>query len=231
MRHKLSLFFIFTLATRAVAQQPPATFTAEQDHQNMMEQLGIQILRPGPSADAAAVNHANYDESLANPYPVLPDVLTLKNGKPVTTAEQWWTLRRPEIVEDMEREVYGRLPRDLPTVTWSVQSSERELVGRTAVIAKQLVGHVDNASYPAIAVDIAMTVVLPADAKGPAPGSHAASSVSSTRDAFASRTIGACCGPGLGAPREDWTISRPTRPWTRGTWGSKASPATAKPRS
>src|SRR5439155_544325 len=94
---------------------------------------------------------------------------TLKNGKPVTTAEQWWTLRRPEIVEDMEREVYGRLPRDLPTVTWSVQSSERELVGRAAVIAKQLVGHVDNASYPAIAVDIAMTVVLPADAKGPVP--------------------------------------------------------------
>ena len=76
MRHKLSLFFIFTLATRAVAQQPPATFTAEQDHQNMMEQLEIKTLRPGPSADAAAVNHANYDESLANPYPVLPDVLT-----------------------------------------------------------------------------------------------------------------------------------------------------------
>ena len=169
MRHQLSFFVIFTLATRAVAQQPPAAFTAEQDHQNMMEQLGIQILRPGPSANAAAVNHANYDESLANPYPVLPDVLTLKNGKPVTTAEQWWTLRRPEIVEDMEREVYGRLPRDIPTVTWSVQSSDRELVGRTAVVAKQLVGHVDNASYPAIAVDISMTVVLPADAKGPVP--------------------------------------------------------------
>ena len=164
-----TLFFIFTLATRAAAQQPPATFTAEQDHQNMMEQLGIKTLRPGPSADAAAVNHANYDESLANPYPVLPDVLTLKNGKPVTTAGQWWTLRRPEIVADMEREVYGRLPRDIPTVTWNVQSSERELVGRAAVIAKQLVGHVDNASYPAIAVDIAMTVVLPADAKGPVP--------------------------------------------------------------
>ena len=76
MRHQLSFFFIFTLATRAVAQQPPATFTAEQDHENMMEQLGIKTLRPGPSADAAAVNHANYDESLANPYPVLPDVLT-----------------------------------------------------------------------------------------------------------------------------------------------------------
>jgi hypothetical protein len=114
------------LAAQA-APQSPATFTAE-DHQNMMEQLRIKALRPGPSADAAAVNHANYDESLANPYPVLPDVLTLKNGRRVTTAEQWWTLRRPEIMEDMEREVYGRLPRDIPTVTWSVKINERELV-------------------------------------------------------------------------------------------------------
>ena len=64
----LSLFLIFALATRAAAQQPPATFTAEQDHQNMMAQLGIKTLRPGPSADAAAANPANYDESLANPY-------------------------------------------------------------------------------------------------------------------------------------------------------------------
>src|SRR5438045_8640391 len=107
MRHQLSLFFIFTLATRAVAQQPPATFTAEQDHQNMMEQLGIEILRPGPSADAAAVNHANYDEALANPYPVLPDVLALKNGKPGTTGVQSATVRRPQIVAGRQHQSDG----------------------------------------------------------------------------------------------------------------------------
>ena len=33
------------------------------------------------------LNHANYDESIADPYPVLPDVLTLKNGRKVTTPE------------------------------------------------------------------------------------------------------------------------------------------------
>ena len=32
-------------------------------------------------------NHANYDEATANPYPNLPEVLTLKNGKKVTSAE------------------------------------------------------------------------------------------------------------------------------------------------
>ena len=47
----------------------PVTFTADQDHQNMMDQLGIKALRPGPSGDEKAPNHANYDESKANPFP------------------------------------------------------------------------------------------------------------------------------------------------------------------
>lgn len=38
----------------------------------MMDQLGIKALRPGPSGNESAPNHANYDESLANPYPDLP---------------------------------------------------------------------------------------------------------------------------------------------------------------
>ena len=48
---------------------PPVTFTADQDHQNMMDQLGIKTLRPGWSGNENAPNHANYDESKANPYP------------------------------------------------------------------------------------------------------------------------------------------------------------------
>src|SRR5487761_2398455 len=35
---------------------PPVTFTTEQDHQNMMDQLGIKALRPGPSGDEKAPN-------------------------------------------------------------------------------------------------------------------------------------------------------------------------------
>ncbi|HXO74785.1 MAG TPA: hypothetical protein VN824_06130, partial [Puia sp.] len=99
----------------------PVTFTADQDHDNMMKQLGIKTLRPGPSGDEKAPNHANYDEALANPYPNLPDVLTLKNGKKVATADSWWKQRRPEIIEDLEREVYGRIPPNVPRVTWSVK--------------------------------------------------------------------------------------------------------------
>ncbi len=175
---KLLVLSLFPLCMHAAAQDasntagkypPPVTFTAEQDHQNMMDQLKIKALRPGPSGNEADPNHANYNEALANPYPELPDALTLKNGKKVTTAAMWWEQRRPEIVEDLEREMYGRMPTDVPKVDWKVVLTDREFFGFTPVIARQLVGHVDNSSYPLIDVNIAMTVVLPANAKGPVP--------------------------------------------------------------
>jgi hypothetical protein len=147
----------------------PINWTAAEDHKNMMEQLGIKALRPGPSGNESAPNHANYDESLANPYPNLPEVLTLKNGRKVTAADAWWKQRRPEIVEDFEREVVGRIPKSVPKVTWAVTNTVAATVGSRAVIGKQLVGHVDNTAYPPINVDIQMTLVTPADAARPVP--------------------------------------------------------------
>jgi hypothetical protein len=144
-------------------------WTAAEDHQNMMEQLGIKALRPGPSGNENAPNHANYDEATANPFPNLPDVLTLKNGKKVTTASVWWNQRRPEIVEDFEREVLGRVPKNVPKVTWEVTKTAEAKIGDHPVIGKQLLGHVDNSADPDIKVDIQMTLVLPAGAKGPVP--------------------------------------------------------------
>jgi hypothetical protein len=145
------------------------TYTAEQDHANMMKQLGIKSLRPGPSGNENAPNHANYDESAANPCPQLPDILTTNSGKKVTSAEMWWKQRRPELVNDLEREIYGKLPEKIPPVTWTVKITDREFVGRIPVIAKQIVGHVDNREYPLITVDINMMLVLPVNVKGPVP--------------------------------------------------------------
>ena len=147
----------------------PMKWTAAEDHQNMMTQLGIRALRPGPSGTESAPNHANYDESTANPFPNLPDVLTLKNGKKVATGAAWWSQRRPEIVEDFEREVLGRIPKNVPKVTWTVTDTAKAMAGTRAVTSMQLTGHVDNASYPLISVDIQMTLSLPADATGPVP--------------------------------------------------------------
>ena len=153
----------------AVYAQEPVTFTAEQDHQNMMDQLGIKSIRRGFDADQSSPYAANYDESKANPYPEIPELMKTNSGKKVKTAKQWYEVRRPEIIEDFEREVYGRLPENIPSVTWTVTAQEIETVGMMRVKAKQLVGHVDNSACPSINVDIKMVVVTPADAKGPVP--------------------------------------------------------------
>src|SRR5205809_1477289 len=159
-----------TAVPRSGAVAEPLDWTTQQDHQNMKEQLGIKVLRPGPSGRAGATNAANYDPAKANPYPNLPDPLTLKNGQKVTTAEMWWKQRRPEIVEDFEREVIGRVPKNVPKVTWTIvtQATDR-VVGEIPVVAKRLIGHVDNSACPAIKVDIQMMLVTPARAKSPVP--------------------------------------------------------------
>jgi hypothetical protein len=148
----------------------PLTWTTQQDHKNMMDQLGIRALRPGPSGRPGATNSANYDPAKANPYPDLPDPLILKNGQKITTATMWWKQRRPEIVEDFEREIFGRVPKNVPKVTWTVVSNVTDgLVGELPANGKQLFGHVDNQACPTINVDIRMTVVTPTKAKGPVP--------------------------------------------------------------
>jgi len=139
------------------------------DYNQMLGQLGIKTIRQGASGTATAPNAANYDESKANPYPNLPDPLILKNGKKVTTAKMWWDQRRPEIVEDFDREIYGRVPKVTPKVTWELISTTNDKNGDYPIITKKLVGHVDNSDYPAITVDIDLTLVLPANATGPVP--------------------------------------------------------------
>jgi hypothetical protein len=157
---------------------PPFTPTPEQlaiqaasekDHQRVMDELGIKQLRPGVNSDANAPNPANYDEAKADVYPNVPDPLKLNDGKPVTSAQMWWTKRRPEIVEMFDREIYGRTPAHLPKVTWEVVKIEHAKNGDVQVVTKTLTGHVDNSADPKIKVDIELTLTTPANARGPVP--------------------------------------------------------------
>jgi hypothetical protein len=166
------LFFLFTCFTIFAKPplSPPVRLTAEQDHKRMMKLLNITSLRPGRNGmNPQAENYANYDESKANPFPLLPDPLVLKNGQKVTTAQTWWNLSRPEIVEDFDREIYGRVPKDTPKVNWKVISTTRDSNVAVPTITKELVGHVDNSSYPFITVEIQLTLTTPANATGPVP--------------------------------------------------------------
>ncbi len=143
---------------------------SEADHKKMMNLLNIDSIRRGANGnDRTAPNAANYDEAKANPFPELPDPLQLNNGEKVTSAKIWWSKRRPEIVEAFDAEIYGRLPKNIPKVTWKVISSTNETYEGIPVITKKLVGHVDNSSYPEVSVDIQLTLATPANAKGPVP--------------------------------------------------------------
>lgn len=53
---------------------------------------------------------ANYDESKVPEY-TLPDVLTSFSGKAIDTVEQWESVRRPEIIEFFEQNLYGAVPK------------------------------------------------------------------------------------------------------------------------
>ncbi len=158
-----------TPAAVAPAPRPenPATVA---DYNNMLQQLKIdpKIMRPGKSGTPGQPNYANYDEAKANPFPNLPDPLTFKNGKKVTTAKEW-AKRREEIKEDFDREVYGRVPKNVPRVTWKVVKDTIEVVNGISVLSKKIVGHVDNSAYPQENVDIQLTLSTPSEAKGPVP--------------------------------------------------------------
>src|SRR5437867_3806110 len=113
--------------------------TSQQDRQRVMDQLKITLFPSGPGAYLAST----YDENTANPYPHLPDPLTFNDGSKVKTAAQW-RKRRAEILELFDREVYGRRPKNIPKVTWTVASTTEGKTGNVPVVTRQLVGRVDN---------------------------------------------------------------------------------------
>ena len=185
-----SLFFLVSLGVfvglpNAAAQDGPnetaaksepsqqgsklVTFTTQDDHREMRNQLGITQLRPGPSGNPNDAHAANIDESKANPYPDLPAILVLKNGEKVTTLEMWWTQRRSEIVEDFEQEVLGRIPENVPAVTWEIVGTVEKTLGETVIVEKQLTGKVDNSQCPEIDITISMVVVTPKEVVGKVP--------------------------------------------------------------
>jgi hypothetical protein len=169
---------LFCVCVQFAASQAPKSealpdrrgaLSAEQDHARMMQLLHITSLRRGADGDRKSPNAANIDESKANVFGPPPDPLTLKDGKKVTSVETWWKQRRPEIVEDFEREIYGRVPANAPKVKWEIVSTTSETNGDIPVLIKKLSGHADNSAYPQITVNIDLTLTTPANATGSVP--------------------------------------------------------------
>ncbi len=142
---------------------------SEKEHQREMDLMGIKELRPPVDNTQDSPHPVNYNESKANIYKTLPDPLLMNDGTPVTTAGQWWTKRRPEIVELFDREMYGRTPANLPKVKWELVSTTPGKNGDVAIVTKKLIGHTDNSADPTIKVDLELELSTPADASGPVP--------------------------------------------------------------
>lgn len=174
----LTLVAVMTVA--ADDKPVPRTLTAPQGRQIMLDQLRIpaEKMRRGPSGmNPKAPDYQNTDEAKANPWPHLPELMVTKSRKKVETPEAWWKERRPEIVEYFDAEVYGRVPKETPKVTWEpAPANEGGFVpgGRggpppVPTVMKRLIGRVDSSACPAISVNIRLTLILPANASGPVP--------------------------------------------------------------
>lgn len=152
------------LSSSAISQ------SAEEDHANMMKTLGIEQLRRGADGNPNSPHAANYDESKANgKLNSLPRALVSDSGKKIKKAKQWRDIRRPEIVEHFEREIYGRVPADLPAVDWQIIDTETTEYEGIPVIRESLLGRVDNSAAPSIEVNIELTLTRRADQQGAAP--------------------------------------------------------------
>ena len=142
---------------------------SKADHADMLQKLGINELRPGRSGNPNGTNPANYEESSANLFPKLPDLLTRISGEKVSTPEQWINLRRPEIAHFFNEEIYGITPKNLPAVNWVLLKSNPEKLGNYDVNVLTYSGHVANLTYPSISVTIDLTITLPALPAKPVP--------------------------------------------------------------
>lgn len=172
IRVVLAALTAITLTCAATGQMPSPEERARIEAGNATERnrelklLGIAAMQPGATAyDVGKPGNANYDESKANPFPKLPDLMTLQNGTKVKNRAQW-EQRRKEIKALFDENIYGRFPAHIPKVSWTVAGTEEITVAGTPAVVKHIVGHTDNSAYPAITVDIHADVVTPAAAKG-----------------------------------------------------------------
>ena len=96
------------------------------------------------------------------------NLLKMNDGSIITTKEEWWSRRRPEILKDAMEALYGNIPADsiLPKVTFSVETTSGG-IGEFAYIQKKITGTIDVSRYPQVRDVPVISAVLrtPAEAK------------------------------------------------------------------
>jgi len=98
----------------------------------------------------------NYDESKVPAY-TLPEILQTNNGKSVTTKEQWEKIRRPEILKLFEDNVYGQMPKDIDSITFTTtHRNDTAMQGKAQMKEVTITGYRNNQS-----VSIHLVIFIP----------------------------------------------------------------------
>jgi hypothetical protein len=151
-----------TPATTAEKQLPPPGSRGNADN---IPYIGKSDPQGNPVRLAKSTGHvSNYSEEKVAPF-TLPEALVAASGERVTSAGEWRSKRRPEILKFYETEIYGRVPAGAPRVAWQVTETDANAREGTA-IRKLVVGRMgDKPDAP----KIDLTVHLPNNASRPVP--------------------------------------------------------------
>lgn len=116
------------------------------------------------SMTVPAQNQANYDESKV-PALILPDPFVSENGKLISTVSDWEKIRRPEIFNLFEREVYGNLPKDFDAISYALVTEKENPYPELADLEQVNITVSRNGKSHTMRINL----FLPKNQKGPFP--------------------------------------------------------------
>ena len=106
----------------------------------------------------------NYDEANVGDY-VLPDALTLNDGKPVRDAKTWWKKRRLEALAIFETQQYGRAPGRPADESFDVFDAGTPALNGRAIRKQVRI----QLSKDEAGLSVQLLIYLPAASRRPAP--------------------------------------------------------------
>ncbi|MEO1981054.1 MAG: hypothetical protein ABGZ24_11100, partial [Fuerstiella sp.] len=125
--------------------------------------LAIAALLPS-SEVAAQPAGFNYDESSVPDF-ALPELLKAQDGSAVTSAQQWHSKRRPEVLALFQDHVFGHQPDVVPQLRIRERSCKQDALGGKAVRREITVFFSDDDNGPSMDI----LVYTPAAAETPVP--------------------------------------------------------------
>lgn len=111
-----------------------------------------------------AQNTANYDESKV-PDLILPDPFVSFKGKSIQTIQDWESIRRPEILQLFEENVYGKIPTDFNAITFKEVKENQNPYPEKAILKEVDITVSRNGNTHTMRLN----VFIPKSGKGPFP--------------------------------------------------------------